>query len=167
MCGEKLLKKLKTYESICAAFIGFFVSVFLWMFSPDTAVSVSWVVIPVVLMMLSWWIVLVWRSNLGKEVEFVARIINYDPDKGRLLFFVNINSVIAIDSYITLFYKDDRGYENLYAAAVVINIQNTGVVQAKIIGAENGILENPREMIIIKPTITTRLINRILENNHE
>lgn len=155
------MEKFKNYESIAAALIGLSTCIIFYFLPLGTWVPSWTLALAISAIFFVFWILLIWRANFKKNLEknltFKATIISLKENHD-LLFSVNIQNVLAIESYFVIYCVID-GFEKIAGCGYVTNIQNNGIIQAEI-----DLGSNPEEYniynanLIIKPTITYPVI---------
>lgn len=149
------------------------VGIAVWLVKPDLAVPAA-VILPIAILALSTLIVLFDVSHTtylaNKTLPKVVR--GYQPGilskEGAGVLLLEPSDLFAIDSVVSIFYREDGGFERLAGMGYVLNIQTNGFIQvllprdgdadqtlfARLANCEKGFLENT----IVKPTVPRNLV---------
>lgn len=159
-----MLAWIKNSVSIFSTFVGVVGSFSFWIISPSYLLP-SWIfILLIIITLFVTWILSVRIITMKKPVtRFMSTIISCDEANNRLLFRVNIQSVITIGSYVML-YRMANGFEEYVATAKINNIQDSGVIQAELIVPKEQ-LNIANEVLIVKPTLTAEAIKALFEEN--
>lgn len=159
-----MLEWIKHSVSIFSTFIGIVGSFLFWTISPSYLLP-SWMfILLIIITLFVTWLLSVRIITMKEPItRFTSTIISCDEEKNRLLFRVNIQSVITIGSYVML-YCITNGFEECVAIAKINNIQDNGVIQAELIVPKEK-LNIANEVLIVKPTLTVDAIKVLFEEN--
>ena len=159
-----VLEWIKNGVSIFSTFVGIVGSFLFWAISPSYLLP-SWIFILLIIVTLFViWILSVRIITMQAPItRFTSTIISFDESNNRLLFRVNIQSVITIGSYVML-YRVANGFEERVAIVKINNIQDSGVIQAELVVPKEQ-LNIANEVLIVKPTLTVDAIKVLFEEN--
>lgn len=159
-----MLEWIKNSVSIFSTFVGVVGSFLFWTMSPSYLLP-SWMfILLIIVTFFVVWILSVRIITMKESItRFTSTIISCDEANNRLLFRVNIQSVITIGSYVML-YRMTNGFEERVALAKINNIQDSGVIQAELVVPQEQ-LNIANEELIVKPTLTVDAIKMLFEEN--
>ena len=153
---------LLSYDALVSIIVALITSFILWI-NPPTMLVPYWSLVLVIFIAIVFvWLLIKFRIPFDDKIIFSAKVIDFDKNRNKLIFKVNIKNILNYGSIFLIYYKENN-YEEKIAIAIVENIQENELIKAyvtKWLVDPQGI-DIMRDKIIIKPTSTLYVIEML------
>ncbi|MFR4583344.1 hypothetical protein [Clostridium cadaveris] len=167
-----IIKEIKNFLKSSVNFISFIIalipSIMLWIFKPESSVDAWIFVITLYFCFILLWLLIIVMLNL-KPVSnsYTLSLITIASN----MLLCESNHLVTYDSIVSIYLKEN-GFENLVGYGIILNIQDDGLIQIEphilpdtvishISSEFVEILLEKKHTILIKPTVTQKIINAL------
>lgn len=108
------------------------------------------------------WLLIKFRIPFNDKIIFSAKVIDFDKNRSKLIFNVNIKNILTYGSIFLIYHKENN-YEEKIAISIVENIQENELIKAYVTKwlVDPQMIYIMRDKIIIKPTSTLDVIEML------
>lgn len=157
-----MTKLIKDHEPVISAIAAFVISYIGWLVAPLENVSNSMFFGVCILFVVCLYLFLRERFFLDskeKRMKFKAKVYSC-IDENKILFSVNIDSVLTVESCF-LISENINGVETIVALGIIETITEDGLYQANYKFLSGKPHKLNKKLLLIKPTLTEKIINEI------
>lgn len=172
--GSEIYNAFKRVKGYPLSFFCIALSIVLFIWGPETSVSLKYIVTVGVLFLLAFAVIFDFGfhcfSRMTNVIPVVKQGLNPPPlyQKAEALLLLSESEVFAIEAIVSIYYKDES-YEPLIGSGLVLTIQENGLIQVIVERCHDDrykeiwdkVRENNAstlEKLIIKPLVTKTLL---------